>query len=289
MSMAIDKTKQRIHRNLRKLARVGITFYLYPILKKFGYFAKQVTSEGFPKSHYYESARALNHFVGLHTLPQSQAWINSKRENTSVKNGEFIPWITYSALNLIEKLPLKNMNILEFGSGASTIWFSEKSKNLSSFEFDSEFYRLISPFVSIKYGQMQDVRLIGQKNHHTEIDKEFELLLRDDERNCGLGTDFWSQFDSNLFRTIVSDEINSADLIFIDGGPRTFLMALANLTTNENCLIVVDNTDVDYVRLGIPNLLKSGWVEIPLRGPGPLNPYEWQTSLFIKSLEALRA
>ena len=79
--------------SFKSVAKIAITFIMFPILKKFGYLEERRVPGDFPKSHYYKTATAYNHFVGLHSLPYSQAWITSKRERTLVakKRGNLSP------------------------------------------------------------------------------------------------------------------------------------------------------------------------------------------------------
>jgi len=271
-------------------AKIMVTFIMYPILKKFGYLEERRAPSNFPKSHYYQTATAYNHFVGLHSLPYSQAWITSKRENASInKENEFIPWITYPALDFLKKLTLNKLKVLEFGSGASTLWFANNCSVVKSYEFDLDYYHKIEKQVRTTNALIVNVASQSRSTQDGNLEQDYIPLLSNDRQQSDLDPEFWQYFNPAEFSKSVASEIQNADLIFIDGGPRNFLMGLASEGAKENTLIVVDNSDVEYVRLGIPNLLSKGYVEIPLSGPGPLNPYEWQTSIFIKSLESIRS
>ena len=55
-----------------------------------------------------------------------------------------VPWISYQATIDIAKLMTLNWNVLEFGSGSSTIWFANRCNHLISIENDDTWYSLIS-------------------------------------------------------------------------------------------------------------------------------------------------
>ena len=56
------------------------------------------------------------------------------------------PWLTEAAIIFIENLCRENSNlkILEFGSGGSTIWFAQRTKNLVSIEHNPKWYNLVT-------------------------------------------------------------------------------------------------------------------------------------------------
>jgi hypothetical protein len=224
----------------------------------------------------------------LHSLPYSRAWIESRRENVSIKDGEFIPWITYPALEFLEKLPLHIWSVLEFGSGASTFWFQKRSKIFQSYEFDAEYIDNISKFIepphlNIIYGSQ-----FPKNSDEESLDEKLDQLLVNDYKLNDLESDFWTNFNPVKFKNLVFDGIKSADLIFIDGGPRNFLMGLACTAGKPDTVIVLDNSDRECYLPGMNTLKSSGFVELPFSGPGPLNPYNWQTSIFIKTLDSFR-
>jgi len=57
-----------------------------------------------------------------------------------------VPWLTEGAIEFLDDYFKKkpNAKVLEFGSGASTIWFAKKTKNFVSIEHDAKWYRTIN-------------------------------------------------------------------------------------------------------------------------------------------------
>ena len=82
--------------------------------------------------------------------------------------------------------------------------------------------------------------------------------------------------------------ISKPNWIFIDGGPRNFYAKLALTCAKPGVVFVLDNTDESYTLPARTALLKANFVEIPLHGLSPLNPFSWTTSIFISSLEVLK-
>jgi hypothetical protein len=82
--------------------------------------------------------------------------------------------------------------------------------------------------------------------------------------------------------------ISSADIIFIDGGPRILAAKICSEFSLDSQLIVLDNSDREYERNASLILENEGYVEIPFTGLGPLNPYSWTTSFFIRELSTIQ-
>lgn len=59
---------------------------------------------------------------------------------------EIQPWLTDTAINFIADLCHKNkqLKILEFGSGGSTIWFAQRTNYLVSIEHNPKWYNLVT-------------------------------------------------------------------------------------------------------------------------------------------------
>jgi len=51
-----------------------------------------------------------------------------------------VPWLVPEAIFLLDKLLTKDMRVLEFGSGGSTLFFSKRTRSVTSFEDDLKWY-----------------------------------------------------------------------------------------------------------------------------------------------------
>jgi hypothetical protein len=219
-------------------------------------------------------------------------WFESKLNNSSYSAEEFYPWITFPALDYLNKLSLKDLTILEFGSGASTIYFSNRSKKVISFEFNSAYYSVIiaatQKYMNLEicnfdfslYLNSQDFKLSSE----FEMSQELGICMRSDLNHFGFNAEYF--FENDLY-VKTKKSILEADLIFIDGGPRNTELLLTAMLAKENAIILVDNTDSYYLKNGIQMLLMHGFKEISFSGLGPLNPYKFQTSIFVKNLDSI--
>ncbi len=244
-----------------------------------------------PVSHYFLGQKlgfSIFNFVSGALL--KSGWIESKINNSSIVNSKYVPWITFSALNFLDRLYLRESSVVEFGSGASTAYFAEKSSEVSTFEFDSMYFQEIallrSQFSDVSFFNVEEITSSEDQNLDFEhFEADFLECAHLDLTESAVPLELTCNKE---FINLTVAKIQNADLIFVDGGPRNTLMHLASEFARSECLIVVDNSDLSYTQAGITLLKKAGFLEIPFQSFGPLNPNIWTTSFFIKDLNALK-
>lgn len=103
-----------------------------------------------------------------------------------------VPWITEGAIAFLETFleTHQDAKILEFGSGASTIWFSKKNVELVSIEHNPGWHERVNNILQINKTDFR-VRSILSKRPYYAITKEFpdeffDLILVDgrDRKKC---------------------------------------------------------------------------------------------------------
>ena len=69
----------------------------------------------------------------LHTT----GWMRSMQEHKPVdKNGTVLPWMNYAIIHFLKKSLNKNINLFEYGSGYSTLFYANLVKTVTSVEYD---------------------------------------------------------------------------------------------------------------------------------------------------------
>ena len=72
-------------------------------------------------------------------------WFNSfKQKKPLDKDNNPIPWFTYSAIEFLSERMNKKMNVFEFGSGNSTLFFAKRVNQITSVEHNKDWYDIIS-------------------------------------------------------------------------------------------------------------------------------------------------
>lgn len=176
---------------------------------------------------------------------KEDGWFRSVRENAPVDAaGQPIPWISYPALHFLETRTRPDMQVFEFGSGYSTLWWATRVKKVIACESDASWH-----------GQVQKL-----------APKNVELVLSAiDEYPC-----------------IIGRHPEAFDIVVIDGGDRVRAAESAVAALNQSGVILWDNTDRPEYHRGLEFLREQAFARIPFVGPGPVVNITWETSIFYR-------
>ena len=275
-----------LRQNLYQVIRWGISFMYFPLIKYLGY-SRTESDLGLPTSHYFLGEDSLGSLNQIHKRYLNQTgWIESKNANQSIRNGRYIPWTSYAFTHWIEQRELTDLSMLEFGSGASTVFWAEKFSNVVAIETHSkwiiEVRRVCSKLKNVVVHNLLFDQLETSNDGLKFDDHTFDYFTKD----LKFFTELNFSFLEINFELIVK-EIAIAHYIFVDGGPRNLYMKLiANFASNE-AVVIVDNSDQAYTNPGRISLKESGFREIEFRSLGPLNHSATSTSVFIKNFGSL--
>ena len=75
------------------------------------------------------------------------------------------------------------------------------------------------------------------------------------------------------------------DVVIVDGMARVLTAWIAAQWVRKDGFIVFDNSDREDYTKGYELLCAHGFRRIDYWGPGPLNPYEWCTSVFTRTTD----
>jgi hypothetical protein len=159
------------------------------------------------------------------------------------KNNYPIPWYTYPAIEYLSQFDYSSYQILEFGMGNSSIFWSKRCKHITCIEHRIEWFEQINSS-------------INQTNT--------TLLLKDE-----------------ITYTEICNKIETFDIVIIDGIKRTDCAKnIAKCLKPETGMVIMDNSDwypetSKYLRDEL-NLN-----QIDFFGFGPINNYTWCTSIFL--------
>lgn len=170
-----------------------------------------------------------------------------KKWNCENREGNPIPWYTYPAIEYLNHIDFSDFKIFEYGSGNSSLYWSGKSKVLTSVEDNKEWYDKIK-----KNGDAQK--------------KIFNYIYAPDK---------------NVYINTI-DEYDP-DLVIIDGKWRSDCLNKTILKFNKSRngkVLIFDNSD--WYPKTIETLKKTlNWIQVDFHGFGPINNYTWTTSIFI--------
>lgn len=159
-------------------------------------------------------------------------------------SGQPIPWYTYPAIEYLDHLDFSHMNVFEFGSGNSTLWWANKAKKVTSVEDDEKWY---------------DQILLSNHFIHDKVQYLFKK--------------------NNEYISSLSDEAN---IVIIDGTNRQECAEhLLNNYNKENLFVVIfDNSD--WYPATIQKLRENlKWIQVDFHGFTPINNYTSTTTIYI--------
>jgi precorrin-6B methylase 2 len=113
-------------------------------------------------------------------------WKRSSLEGFSQDgNGDYLPWMTYPAIEFLQRNLQKNHKVFEFGCGASTLFFAKKVANVFSIETNSRWLEILKEktsdsFNNIKITLMEDGFINNSyQNFLKNYQQEFDFVVID--------------------------------------------------------------------------------------------------------------
>lgn len=179
----------------------------------------------------------------LHSSFQLRGFFDSADLGSPVKDSMPYPLLTYSFMDYIENHDVSNFNLIEFGSGNSTLYFEKKFKKLFSFETNEAWYKKIN--VQVK-------------------NTEYVLI----ETNALEKGDYNIKSpDENYF-------------VLIDAACNRYKIALNLLTKLKPHYIILDNSE--WYPNTVDLITKEGYLHTPFWGYKNTEHWESCTSLFTR-------
>lgn len=196
------------------------------------------------------SAGILETYFLFKTFLKPKGWVLSRFLFRPVQaDGQPIPWMTYSSLHFIrQKLENTSFQVFEYGSGNSTLWFSERVAHITSVEHDTEYYEIVK-------------NKIQSRSNVTYMFADLE-------------TDYSKK---------ILDYTNEFHIVIIDGRDRIACTKNCLQSLREDGIIIWDNSDRERYQEAYDFLAKNGFKKIDFRGLGPIGHNEWQTSIFYRT------
>lgn len=223
----------------------------------------------------YQNGKCFQIKDGFNFLKYYFPWRNSLLKNHwdgPIQDG--MPWITFSAIDFLNKQLSKTDNVFEYGTGGSTIFFSQRVNTVVSVEHDPEWFQV----VLTKLGK------INQNNVNATC-IQGEVLTVDNQPD---NRDYQSCY-SEITKTFFHDYVNSInkypdnyfDLVVIDGRARPSCIKQAQSKVKPGKYLLLDNSERNHYQLAINHLLKA-WTRITFEGPTPYLKWFTQTSIWRK-------
>ena len=180
-------------------------------------------------------------------------WIESFKKQLPIdKEGNALPWVTYSFIDFISNRLNKTMDIFEYGSGNSTLWYAEKTNSVISIENDKQWFEKIKNSLPSNAQIYYEELVYGGK---------------------------YSKFSEKLEKNF--------DIVIVDGRDRVNCMISAVNSIKEEGIIILDDSERKSYQDGIEFLIKKGFKRIDFWGISPGLFYKKCTTIFYKNKNCL--
>lgn len=181
---------------------------------------------------------------------RGSGWTRSLRTKKPVDRSNLpLPWYSYPFIHFLEqKLEtglLGRLRVFEFGSGHSTLWWSQRAHEVVSVEDNKDWYL----YVQNAKPNNVSYRLAQGENDYVGC------LLRE--------PDFF-------------------DVIVIDGSHRERCLANAAAKLTAGGVLIIDNSDWPALSHSLAQLERQAFRRLEFYGLGPMNGHPWGTSVMYR-------
>lgn len=157
--------------------------------------------------------------------------------------GQPIPWYTYPAIEALSAYDFRECDVFEYGAGASTLWWSQRGKSVTSVEHNPAWVAEIRPTLPATCRLLLEEQ---RRPYINAIDRLFDVIVIDGQAADGM------RYDCAL-------------------RSRPFL--------RDGGLIIVDNSD--WLPMTCAYLRESGLFQVDYNGFVPISEHTSRTSLFL--------
>jgi hypothetical protein len=201
-------------------------------------------------------------------------WIHSLKQNYLFDIPS--PWLVFDAIDYIKPRLFKGMNVFEYGSGGSTLFWLHYGANVISIEHDSQWHNFMKN--KLQSNKSIDYRLIVP-----EIAKRNDLDFDPSDPEKYFSTD--EVYRDYQFRNYVT-QIDSFpdqhfDFILIDGRARPSCIKHSISKVKVGGLIILDNSDRDYYLINNEESLEN-CLKIEFYGAVPENNIFSKTNIYTR-------
>ena len=202
-----------------------------------------------------EKLRLRGYFELWRAALKTEGWSKSNRLGLSVAaDGSPLPWYTYSAIHFLEPRLRNDLNVFEYGSGHSTLWYAARVGQVLSVEDNPSW--------------ASRIRETAPPNVKLSIPSSAD--------------------PATYAGSIDETEASPFDIIVIDGRHRDQCADAAVRHLKPHGVIVWDNSERDDFNDKLRTLYEPlGFRALHFVGIGPIVPWTWRTSILYRDNNCL--
>lgn len=207
-------------------------------------------------------------------------WRKSRLQDADIPHAP-IPWMVFGAVDFLKGWLKKDMEVYEYGSGSSTIFFAERVKKIISVEHHEEWHHTVE-----RFRQQQQINNIEYHLYPPKPSAESSGSYVDHRLYLSCMGEYKGFEFSSYVKSIDQYPDEQFDLVVVDGRSRASCIQHARQKVKTGGVLLVDNSDREHYLAAFPELFdKRKWKHVTFQGHAPYNPPSCidSTSLFIKN------
>jgi len=219
---------------------------------------------------------------------QQKVWHKTVYGVQSVNNQGPIPYITYPALMMLERIMLPTQRAFEYGCGNSSLWWSQKVSSIVAVEHNelwaSRIRRHAPPNLTVTLKRINDVA-------DPELSRCAVEFFRSAPELPTSGNPLHDLENGMLNKEFIAYAVELArygkgyfDVVVIDGMCRSLSAFVAANFVKDDGIILFDDSQRWQYNAGYDAIAARGFKRIDFYGTGPIATHEWCTSIFCRNL-----
>jgi hypothetical protein len=186
-----------------------------------------------------------------------------------------VPWVAYESKEWIDEFFSRNRNqeliVFEWGSGVSTLYFSQKASRVISIEHDVAWFPLVNSI-------LQQEKILNCTYLLVEPQSFSGSFADPSDPKSYKSHEYGNTSFNEYVKSIDFYPNQYFDVIFIDGRARPSCLMHALSKVKPGGIIILDNSDRDYYSQG--KELLNDFAKINFFGPAPYGKFFWQTTIW---------
>src|SRR5690554_1369486 len=161
-----------------------------------------------------------------------------------------LPWMTYDAIEFLDKICNSGIRVFEWGSGGSTLFFASRCKDVVSVEHDTFWIKSLREKLedlNLKNVSVKGIEGVPIDNFNKLNPENPDDFISKDKKSSGLSFEKYvnsiDQFETECF-----------DIVVVDGRARNSCIKRAIPHIKRGGYLIVDNSDRKYYLSPFPNL-----------------------------------
>jgi hypothetical protein len=218
---------------------------------------------------------------------RQSGWLESIEYRKPQRDGSPIPWFTYAAIDFVDQMEISNKFVLEIGGGFSTLYWARRGASGVTFEDDLSWKETLTSALVSEHLQ-DNFKVLSFSRSTKLVDFEMSSLISPQILSAIKSCYQNDLSEENLESVLqhvelvrgLTEYLPLAGVVVVDGAMRNLCLLLADTYCRTGATIILDNSERPEYSSAYYQLIQSGWKVTDFVGLGPINPYQWTTSIF---------